>query len=313
MKPSFQIRVASFLFSCSTFSGCALSSNALADSSSGLTTCPPALHSQTKLQTLKANQWQIADQQQRQQLALELIPCLADPNPVLRDEIAFEALSFWMRGELLTTETIQSIRSQLLKQIRASAAHHEAVFAKPFAALVLAEIARVDRRKAFMSDEQRQDMLNAAAEYLPAVRDFRGFDEQEGWRHGVAHGADWMLQLSLNSALNQQQQLQILNALAPQIRNDQHFYHYGESERLMAPVFYLGLRSSLSAEEWEGWFNSLLTTSLNLKMTTQASLARKHNLTAFFYALYVNLQESPAIAAKEKLLPHVIKSLKKLN
>lgn len=313
MKPSFQIRVASLLFSCSAFSCCALSSSALADSLSGLAACPPALHSQAQLQTLKANQWQIADPQQRQQLALELIACLADPNPVLRDEIAFEALSFWMRGELLTTETIQSIRSHLLKQIRTSPANHEAGFAKPFAALTLAEIARVDRRKAFMNDEQRQDMLNAAAEYLPTVRDFRGFDAQEGWRHGVAHGADWMLQLSLNPALNQPQHLQILQALAPQIRNDQHFYHYGESERLMAPVFYLGLRSGLSAEEWGRWFDSLLGTSLNLKTTTQASLARKHNLTAFLYALYVNLQESPATAVKEKLLPHVIKSLKKLN
>lgn len=279
--------------------------------------CPPTGYVSAELQALKTSQWKIDDPQRRQQTALALVECLADANPVLRDEIAFEALSFWMRNELLTSATIQTMRLQLLQQIRtpltSTSTSKDPGFAHPFAALALAEIARVDRRQAFMNDEQRQDMLNAAAEYLPAVRDFRGFDERDGWRHGVAHGADWMLQLSLNPALNQQQHLQILQALAPQIRNDQHFYHYGESERLMAPVFYLGLRSGLSTEEWERWFNSLLTTSLDLKVTTQASLARKHNLTAFLYALYVNLQESPATAAKEKLLPQVIKSLKKLN
>ncbi|MBC3874812.1 DUF2785 domain-containing protein [Undibacterium flavidum] len=303
MKPSFQLSIASLLLACGAFT---YSSNSIA-------ACPPVGRTQVELQALKTNQWQIADPQQRQQTALALVECLADTNPVLRDEIAFEALSFWMRSELLTTATIQTIRLQLLQQIRTPVTSKDQGFAHPFAALVLAEIARVDRRKAFMNDEQRQDMLNAAAEYLPAVRDFRGFDEQSGWRHGVAHGADWMLQLSINPALNQQQHLQILNALAPQIRNDQHFYHYGESERLMAPVFYLGLRSGLSAEEWERWFNSLFTTSLDPKLTTQASLARKHNLTAFLYALYVNLQETQVTAAKEKLLPHVIKSLKKLN
>lgn len=281
--------------------------------SPALAACPPTAYSIAGLHALKTSQWQIADPQQRQQMALALIDCLADANPVLRDDIAFEALSFWMRGEQLTTATIQTMRQQLLNQIRMPVPSKDPGFATPFAALVLAEIARIDRRKAFMSDEQRADMVNAAAEYLSAVRDFRGFDEHAGWRHGVAHGADWMLQLSLNPALNQQQHLQILNALAPQIRNDQHFYHYGESERLMAPVFYLGLRSGLSSEEWETWFNSLFTTSLDLKITTQASLARKHNLTAFLYALYVNLQESSATAVKEKLLPQVIKSLKKLN
>lgn len=303
MKPSFRLSVATFLLACSAF----------CYSSSGYAACPPSGHTQVELQALKTNQWQIADPLQRQQTALALVECLADANPVLRDDIAFEALSFWMRNEVLTTATIQTIRLQLLQQIRTPVSSKDLGFAHPFAALVLAEIARVDRRNAFMNEEQRQDMVNAAAEYLPAVRDFRGFDAQEGWRHGVAHGADWMLQLSLNPALNQAQHLQILQALAPQIRNEQHFYHYGESERLMAPVFYLGLRSGLSAEEWERWFDSLLATSLNLKTTTQASLARKHNLTAFLYTLYVNLQESPATAVKEKLLPHVIKSLKKLN
>ena len=102
-------------------------------------------------------------------------------------------------------------------------------------------------------------------------------------------------------------------ALALQIRNERHFYQYGEAERLMTPVFYLGLRSSLTSEEWDTWFASLLSTSLDLKKTTQASLARKHNLSAFLSALYVNLQESKQIALQEKLLPIVIKSMKKLN
>jgi hypothetical protein len=50
-----------------------------------------------------------------------------------------------------------------------------------------------------------------------------------------------------------------------------------------------------------------------LKKTTQASLARKHNLNAFFSAMYLNLQESKQVALQEKILPIVIKSLKKLN
>jgi hypothetical protein len=218
-----------------------------------------------------------------------------------------------MRAELLTTETVLIIRQRLLTQIAHPSGAQDAGFQQPFAALVLAEVARIDRRKAFMSEAQRQEMVDSAAQYLRNVRDYRGYDEKQGWRHGVAHAADWMMQLALNPALNKSQHLAMLDALAQQIRNDSHFYHYGEGERLMTPVFYLGLRSALTSEEWDSWFNNLLVTSLDLKKTSQASLARKHNLTAFFSALYLNLQESKQAALQEKLLPLVIKSLKKLS
>lgn len=275
--------------------------------------CPPDGYSIAQLQDLKTHQWRIADPQQRQQLATSLSDCLADSNPILRDEIAFEALSHWMREGLLSTATVQGLRTQLLQRVRTPVPTTDPGFSQPFAALVLAEIARVDRLQAFMTTEQRQDMVDAAADYLPAVRDFRGFDEQQGWRHGVAHGADWMLQLALNPALNHAQQLQILHAVATPVRNDQHFYHYGESSRLMAPVFYLARRSDISNEEWAQWFNDLLPIASAAEITNQARLARHHNLTTFFHALYINLQETPTPTVREKLLPLVIKSLKKLN
>ena len=39
---------------------------------------------------------------------------------------------------------------------------------------------------------------------------------------------------------------------------DAHFYMYGEGERLMAPVFYLARRDTLSAREWDAWFARLV-------------------------------------------------------
>ena len=275
--------------------------------------CPGTEKNLLNLAKLKASEWQMNDAALRQQTALDMLDCLASPNPQLRDELAFEALAFWMRGELLSIDTVHQIRRQLLVQVAVTPTVNDDGFVQPFAALVLAEVARVDRRKPFMTELQRTEMVNAAAEYLSFVNDFRGYDENSGWRHGVAHGADWMMQLSLNPSLNKRHHEIMLGALAKQIRNDRHFYQYGEGERLMTPVFYLGLRSSLSNEEWDSWFASLHTTSLDLKKTTQASLARKHNLTAFLSALYVNLHESKQVAFQEKFLPFVVKSLKKLN
>jgi hypothetical protein len=49
------------------------------------------------------------------------------------------------------------------------------------------------------------------------VSDYRGFDDKEGWRHGVAHGSDWLMQLALNPALDRGQLDQMLAAIATQV------------------------------------------------------------------------------------------------
>ena len=101
--------------------------------------CPAAA-----LRDAKAVKWQVADDAQRQQLALQTVACLSSPDPVERDELAFEALQTWMRGVKLDTATVQTLRSRLSAQL---AAPDPQGFARPFAALVLADMARVDRIK----------------------------------------------------------------------------------------------------------------------------------------------------------------------
>jgi len=53
-------------------------------------------------------------------------------------------------------------------------------------------------------------LLNAAANYLVALRDYRGFDDGVGWRHGVAHAADLLAQLALSPSFGRVEMDRIL-------------------------------------------------------------------------------------------------------
>jgi hypothetical protein len=272
--------------------------------------CPPANVDSAQLNKLKQNDWKITDSPLRQKTALALLDCLADPDPVLRDEIAFEALSAWMRADQLDITTTQAIFKALLPEL--TEAPDANGFIQPFAALTLAEVARVDRIKPFLNSEDRLALVKAAATYLSQLRDYRGFDQTTGWRHGVAHSADLMLQLSLNPALTRAQHDQMLAAIATQAANPHHFFQYGEGKRLMAPVFYLARRGTLNASEWDGWFSALVAPLEKSTATTQVHLAKVHNLQAFLFSLYFSLQESGDKVQKENMLPAVVKTLKKL-
>src|SRR5258705_220852 len=84
-----------------------------------------------------------------------------------------------------------------------------------------------------------------ALQGLLGVTDRRGFDATQGWRHGVAHGADLLLQLGLNPALSAAQLDAIVQAIASQVAPaGEHFYVYGEPERLARPIAYIAKRTT---------------------------------------------------------------------
>src|SRR5690606_26861123 len=105
---------------------------------------------------------------------------------------------------------------------------------------------------------ERAGMVARAAAYLAAVRDYRGFDDVEGWRHGVAHGADGVLQLVLNAQVDRAQVDALLAAVAAQVVPESaHAYVFGEPERLARPVVYAARRGMLDGDEWTRWFAAL--------------------------------------------------------
>lgn len=244
--------------------------------------------------------------------ALNLASCLAQPDPTLRDGLGFELLSTWMRAKALTPQTLQVLRARLLPVL--AGPDVTSGFHAPFAALTLAEIARVDRLQPFLSPAERQDLLERACAYLIGLRDYRGFLPGEGWRHGVAHGADLLMQLSLNPALDAVAERRILQAVASQVlAAGGHAYQFGEGQRLARPALFAAARGELSAEDWQQWLADALAGAVPKADPDAAMLARLHNAREFLWPLYVSLNESRDEALKARLLPAVRAALQKLG
>jgi Protein of unknown function (DUF2785) len=274
--------------------------------------CPPSGMDKAKLLSLKAAKWEIADGAARDRLVLALTQCLSSADPVLRDEIAFEALSHYLRGKLVTNEAMLQLAEVLQAQMRAPDPDG---FLRPFAALALSEVARAERVAPFLEPEKRQAMLASAIGYIRSIDDYRGFDPQSGYRHNVAHGADLMLQLALNPAFGKDELLSIRDALAVQIAPKGQSYITGESERLARPILFVAQRNLISEAEWTAWFAQVAGPGDLGKwddwFRTKEGIARKHNLMGFLSVIYVNvdLGENPGFAA---LRPGIIAAIKSL-
>lgn len=274
--------------------------------------CPPPGYDKPALQALKKNGFAVADPARRRELAQALVACLGDPDPELRDGIAFEALSQWMRADAFDAAQMGALRDRLYGLLDGPEGEG---YARPFAALVLSEVARTDRIKPWMSAAERAAMVDKAAAYVEGVRDYRGYDDVQGWRHGVAHGADWLMQLALNPALDRAQADRILAAVAAQaVPASGHAYVFGEPERLARPVLFVAQRGLHSDAEWAAWFAALVPRIGDAKQAYRnvAWLARRHDLTGLLQNIYLQAGNSqdpkirtlqPAVLAAIKAIP----------
>lgn len=273
--------------------------------------CPPDGRSRESLQALKLLKFAVPDAGERRALALGLVDCLGDPDPALRDGIAYEALTHWLRAGDLDADAMRTMRDRLYALIDSGEGEG---FARPFAALVLSEVARSDRIAPWMTPVERTAMVGKAAAYLETVEDYRGFDDAQGWRHGIAHGADWLMQLAMNPALERAQLDRILAAVAAQaVPERAHAYVFNEPGRLARPVLFVARRGLLSEQDWQAWFAALPPRLGDpaLAYADSAWLARRHDLMAFFLSLYLEADQSEE-ATIRALKPAIVAALKQV-
>lgn len=234
--------------------------------------------------------------------ALLLVKCLGDPDPKVRDALTFEGLSSVMRSGVLEQRTLSELKATLLGQMRRPGG---SAILRSFSALTLSEVARTDRLKAWMTDAERQELIDAAAEFLAGISDYRAFSNQEGFVHAVAHGADLALQLALNPAVVKPQLDQLLTAISSQITpgDSSVAYWAGEPDRLARAVLFIAQRKLHSDAEWTAWFQAVMNpkplSSWDVAFSSEIGIRKHHNVRAFLLSVYASAVSSEDAGIKQ--------------
>src|SRR6185312_5370323 len=98
----------------------------------------------------------------------------------------------------------------------------------------------------------------------------------------------------------------IRDAVATQISPPDHFYIYGEGQRLANPILYIAGRGVFTEAEWTAWLNQVASpaplASWDAAFAHNSDLTRVHNVSQFMQVLYVVARIDSA-AADDVLLP----------
>ncbi len=250
------------------------------------------------LRALIDTEFAFESKDQRERFARAAVTCVGVTDPEIRDELAYAGFAAALR-EGVSDDVVRDAMSSLLVVLEDDDKDaNKDGFAKPFAVLMLAEVARADRMSGVLTTEQRDRMIRVGAEYLRTVDDYRGYSEKDGWRHGVAHGADLMMQAALNPKLQDGHITLIMDAVAAQVApRGRHFYVFGEGQRLARPILFLAGRGALTDESWARWFSQFsnpepLDNWADV-FSDMEGLAKLHNTKEFVQAVYINGSVSP--------------------
>lgn len=253
-------------------------------------------------------------------LAPVLVACLGSPDPELRDGIAYELLTTWLRSGALSDSALHGLTGKLLAQLSEGLGESgkDSVFRRAFSALVLSEVMRRDTLQPFLAPEELTRLLTAAVQYLPGERDLRGFNDAQGWVHGTAHGADLLWRLAMSPRIEQDGLVKILQAVASKVAPPEHAYIHNESDRLARVVVAVLRRGLVPPSALASWLEAVATpqgmASWDEAFRSEAGLTRLHNTKQFLRALHAMLiLQKTAIPNQDQVLPRVVSALERVS
>jgi hypothetical protein len=183
----------------------------------------------------------------------ELVEALRSADPVLRDQQAYGVLATWIRRGLLDTE-LTALGDRMAETLS-----HKDIQARTFAVLILAcAVLRDSRAGGLLTAESVLRWRDAFAAWYAGEEDLRGWDDELGWLHAVAHGSDFLDELGGSAHLGAADLTVLLELAATRlITPTPHVLAYAEDDRLAAALATVLLRPELSEAEATGWLEPI--------------------------------------------------------
>ncbi len=189
------------------------------------------------------------------EMTAELTRMLGDPDPAVRDGVAYPTLATWI-GDGVYDDLLTGLGDGICAglDVGLGEQHTDSVFRRSFAALVVTECIDRDTTAGLVPTEVVLRWGDRIAGWLVRERDLRGFVPGKGWAHAVAHGADAIGALARSPRFGQLELTVLLDVVADRLLlPTPELFVCGEDDRLALAVIHVLRRNVLGLDVLEPW------------------------------------------------------------
>ncbi|AWX57988.1 MULTISPECIES: DUF2785 domain-containing protein [Brevibacillus] len=223
---------------------------------------------------------------------LEMINEIGSLDATLRDDLIYTTLSHWIPGNSLTASELEQLIPIILDKnhllFKVGETNTDSVFTRSFSMLVIPLLLMRHRESPFLSRENIHEIKEKVFFSVREERDYRGYDEEKGWAHAIAHAADALDDLAQCSELDKNDLITILDLVYEKMTITDRIYSDGEDERMVTAIVSVMNRKVLSPSYVEKWIHSFGDVDKSSEFLP--AFKQKINIKNFLKSLYFRLK-----------------------
>lgn len=127
-------------------------------------------------------------------LLQEMLAHIGSADAELRDHLIYRTFVDLLSDNLLSSEQLQYLFETATGEdflyLHIGEKTTDSVFTRSFSALLVAGLLAKDTELLVLSDDDLQKFFKKIGRYLLLEQDTRGYVQEKGWAHSIAHGAD---------------------------------------------------------------------------------------------------------------------------
>lgn len=229
-------------------------------------------------------------------LLKEMLLNIGNTKSYIRDKLIYNAFIELITKDYLTTDQLKNLFNQLLSNqyllYEIGFKNSDSVYKRSFSALVLGLLINKDKEQKFLEKSQISLVLDRTCFYLVNEQDKRGFTEEKGWAHSIAHCADLLDEIITHPLFEQSMYKKTVEALVFCV-NSPFVYEDDEIERLSTPTGAL-INGYGFSQEFIYRIESLINHVLSKKTYSHLDIRIISNIRNYLRAIYfkVNLEEN---------------------
>ncbi|MEK7014497.1 DUF2785 domain-containing protein [Bacillus sp. FSL R9-9410] len=195
---------------------------------------------QQQLEEIRNNNYVINGALNIDSLSSNMLEHIGVTDSNLRDKLIYSTFYHLIKKDYISHTHLQKLLLESISEkylfYKIHSDDDDAVFTRAFTTLLIALIIDADTNHNFLSQTDILNVKDKLILYMNKEQDFRGYVQDQGWAHSIAHASDTFEALVNNPKLGASHYEEILQTLLNKVCVHSIYYKYEEDERLVYPI-----------------------------------------------------------------------------
>ncbi|PFL20831.1 hypothetical protein COJ07_13730 [Bacillus cereus] len=195
---------------------------------------------QQQLEEIRNNNYILDNTLNIDSLSSNMLEQIGVTDSYLRDKLIYSIFYHLIKQDYISHTHLQKLLLESISEkylfYKIHSDDEDAVFTRAFTTLLIALIIDADTKYNFLLQTDISNVKDQLILYMNKEHDFRGYVQDHGWAHSIAHASDTFEALVHSPKLETLHYEEILQTLLNKVCVHSVYYKYEEDERLVYPI-----------------------------------------------------------------------------